>query len=188
MNKYKLASNLFLVIIFVCYLLLLNDSKQINRLTEDIIQLESERRNLILEINDLKSERDLILQREKWNIEKIKELQDQVIELQQRKYVGQFKITYYTAGVESTGKTPDHPEYGMTATGTEVIPEYTISADWDVLPPGTRVYIEGVGERVVEDSGGGVKGNHIDVYVPELEVAKANGVSYANVYILEEES
>ena len=55
-------------------------------------------------------------------------------------YAGRFEITYYTAGPESTGKTPDHPAYGITRSGTVVEEGRTIATDWDVLPPGTKVY------------------------------------------------
>ena len=34
-----------------------------------------------------------------------------------------------------------------------------------------RIYIDGVGERIAEDTGGGVKGNHIDVYLPSVPAA-----------------
>src|SRR5699024_10213463 len=39
--------------------------------------------------------------------------------------------TGYTAGVESTGKTPDHPQYGITYSGVEVRRDLysTIAAD-----------------------------------------------------------
>ena len=44
-------------------------------------------------------------------------------------YIGEFEITYYTAGAESTGKTPGHPAYGITS-GTTVKEGQTIAADW----------------------------------------------------------
>jgi 3D (Asp-Asp-Asp) domain-containing protein len=102
-------------------------------------------------------------------------------------YIGEFEITYYTAGVESTGKTPDHPAYGITRSGTTVKAGQTIAADWSVLPEGTKVYIEGVGERIVEDTGGLIKGNSIDVYVEDVEVALENGRHMARVWIVEDE-
>jgi 3D (Asp-Asp-Asp) domain-containing protein len=104
-----------------------------------------------------------------------------------KEYVGEFEITYYTAGYESCGKLPSDPEYGITASGTIVKEGQTIAADWDVLAPGTKVYIEGVGERIVEDKGGLIKGNAIDVYVENVEEALENGRHMANVYVLEEE-
>lgn len=101
-------------------------------------------------------------------------------------YIGIFEITYYTAGPESTGKTPEHPAYGITASGTTVKEGQTIAADWDILSPGTKVFIEGIGIRTVEDTGGAIKGNAIDVYVKDVEVARQLGRHKATVYVLEE--
>ncbi len=104
---------------------------------------------------------------------------------QDKQYIGEFEITYYTAGPESTGKTPDHPAYGITKSGTTVKEGQTIAADWTVLPAGTKVYIEGVGERIVEDTGGLIKGNSIDVYVEDVETALQGGRHMAEVWLLE---
>jgi 3D (Asp-Asp-Asp) domain-containing protein len=103
-----------------------------------------------------------------------------------RFYEGEFEITYYTAGPESTGKTPEHPAYGITASGTTVKEGQTIAADWDILPPDTKVFIEGIGIRTVEDTGGAIKGKAIDVYVEDVEVARQLGRHMATVYVLEE--
>lgn len=47
--------------------------------------------------------------------------------------------TGYTAGVESTGKQPDHPSYGITYSGVKVKRDLysTVAADLDVFPIGT---------------------------------------------------
>lgn len=52
----------------------------------------------------------------------------------------------------------------QTASGKPCRANHTIAADLRKLPLGTKVYIEGLGEYVVEDVGGGVKGYHVDVY------------------------
>lgn len=97
----------------------------------------------------------------------------------------EFKLTAYTAGYESTGKTPSHPLYGVTATGAYVEQGRTIAADWDILPPGSKVKIEGFDDVfIVEDRGGGVKGRHIDIYMEDLSEALKFGVQYRKVTIL----
>lgn len=101
-----------------------------------------------------------------------------------RVHAGTFTITGYTAGCESTQKRPGDPGYGITATGTKVVQGRTIAADWDVLPPGTIVYIEGLGERIVEDKGGGVNGRHIDVYFDDLDAALEWGRQKRQVWIV----
>ena len=103
------------------------------------------------------------------------------------KFLGEFEITYYTAGPESTGKSPGHPQYGITRSGTTVEEGRTIAADWDILPAGTKVYIDGIGERIVEDTGGLIKGECIDVYVEDVTVARQGGRHTADVWIVEED-
>lgn len=108
--------------------------------------------------------------------------------MQERKYIGEFEITYYTAGPESTGKSPGHPQYGITRSGTKVKEGHTIAADWTVLPAGTKVFIEGIGERVVEDTGGLIVDKCIDVYIERLEDIPSVGRHKADVWIVEDDN
>jgi len=52
---------------------------------------------------------------------------------------------------------------GVTASGTKAR-KGTIAADTRIFPFGTILYIEGYGYGRVEDRGGAIKGNHIDLY------------------------
>lgn len=100
-------------------------------------------------------------------------------------FLGHFTLTAYTAGPESTGKRPGDPGYGITASGAKVQPGVTIAADPDVIPMGSTVYIEGIGTRVVQDTGGAIKGNRIDVYIPNLLKARQFGVKKGvKVYVM----
>lgn len=183
---YKWSSRLFLVLLALCVIVLYSANNSIKELDTRVNDLESVVESYDYENAMLKEELLMVRTSEGgWKFQYEQAL-EKIKELEQRDYVGQFKVTWYTAGEESTGKTPDHPEYGITATGTEVTPGQTIASDWSILPPGTKVYIEGIGERIVEDSGSGVNGKHIDVYIPNVDEAYARGVSYAKVYILEE--
>lgn len=102
------------------------------------------------------------------------------------KYLGLFTLTAYTAGPESTGKRPGDPSYGVTASGSFVQPGVTVAADPRVIPMGSKVYIENVGVRVVQDTGGAIKGNRIDVYIPNLSEARRFGVKRAvKVYLVQ---
>ncbi|WP_412067022.1 3D domain-containing protein [Paenibacillus sp. alder61] len=76
--------------------------------------------------------------------------------------------TGYTAGYESTGKHPNHPQYGITYSGVKVRRDKdtvsTIAADLKIFPLGTILYIPGYGYGVVADKGSAIKGNKIDLY------------------------
>jgi 3D (Asp-Asp-Asp) domain-containing protein len=61
-----------------------------------------------------------------------------------------------------------------------------VAADWRVFPPGTRFFIPGYGEAVVEDRGGAVKGNHLDLFVETRTEALEWGIRDIDVYILED--
>ncbi|WP_077358367.1 3D domain-containing protein [Virgibacillus halodenitrificans] len=97
--------------------------------------------------------------------------------------------TGYTAGVESTGKTPDHPEYSITFSGVQVKRDLysTIAADLNVYPIGTVMYIPGYGYGVVADKGSAINGNKIDLFYDSVEdVYSQWGKKKLDVYILEE--
>lgn len=51
-----------------------------------------------------------------------------------------------------------------TASGAIAEEGVTIAADWDVYPPGTVLYIEGMGEYTVQDRGGAINGQKIDIF------------------------
>lgn len=97
--------------------------------------------------------------------------------------------TGYTAGVESTGKNPDHPGYGITYSGIKVKRDLysTIAADLDVFPIGTILFIPGYGYGVVADKGSAIKGNKIDLYYNTVDdVYNQWGKQTVDVYVIEE--
>ncbi|MWV44891.1 hypothetical protein GRF59_14815 [Paenibacillus sp. HJL G12] len=73
-------------------------------------------------------------------------------------------VTAYDNGYKSTQKRPGDKDYGITKSGEKTIEGRTVSADPRVLPLGTVIYIENVGERVVTDTGGAIKGARLDLY------------------------
>lgn len=75
-----------------------------------------------------------------------------------------WKITFYNANVESTGKRPGTPGYGITASGAKVTNGVTASCPKSIKL-GTKINIEGIGVRTCQDRGGAITGKHIDVYV-----------------------
>lgn len=103
--------------------------------------------------------------------------------------LGSFKLSGYCACKKcSTGT-------GITYSGKKVRENHTVAADLNVLPLGTYIILEGkkdtratryTGLYQVEDKGGGVKNNHIDIYLPTHELASGvtyHGRAYGDVYI-----
>jgi len=92
--------------------------------------------------------------------------------------------TAYTAGPESTGKSPGMAGYGITASGMHVA-HGVVSVDPRVIPLGTHLYVEGYGYSIAADTGSAIKGNRIDVYVDTLSEAYQWGRRTVQVYILD---
>src|SRR6056297_115645 len=75
-----------------------------------------------------------------------------------------WKRTWWGRPVYASGPLEGEPkEVGVTASGTEARPG-TIAADKDKFPFGTIIYIPGYGYGRVEDRGGAIKGNKIDLF------------------------
>ncbi|WP_283214688.1 3D domain-containing protein [Paenibacillus sp. HWE-109] len=99
--------------------------------------------------------------------------------------------TGYFAGKESTGKNPDHPEYGITFSGIKVKRDHkalsTIAADTSVFPLGTVLFIPGYGYGVVADTGSAIKGKKIDLYFDTKDqVYKEWGKKTVKVFVVKE--
>lgn len=73
-------------------------------------------------------------------------------------------------------------QVGITSSGKTTRPG-TIAADTSVYPYGTVMYVPGYGYGVVEDTGGAVKGRHIDLYRPNHWFARAWGVQEKRVKV-----
>lgn len=86
-----------------------------------------------------------------------------------------FEITAYTNGKESTGKVKGDKNYGRTASGKITKEGRTVSADTKLFPFGTVLYIDGVGERIVEDTGSAIKGYKLDLFIEDLQDAREFG-------------
>lgn len=93
------------------------------------------------------------------------------------------KSTAYTAGFKSTGKTPSDSGYGVTASGQRA-KVGVVAVDTNIIPFGTKLYIEGYGVAVAGDTGGAIKGNKVDVFLNDYNDAVKYGVRYVDVYVL----
>lgn len=90
--------------------------------------------------------------------------------------IGRYKLTFYCACRGCSGNWGHQTSSGATCVEG-------ITAACAVLPPGTVVKIEGFGERIIQDTGSGVRGNHIDIFMESHEQCLDNGIQYAEVFV-----
>lgn len=77
---------------------------------------------------------------------------------------------------------------GITATGINLKANphlKVIAVDPSVIPLGSKVWVEGYGYAIAGDTGGAIKGNKIDVFVPTKEQAYAFGRKTVRIKIIE---
>ena len=90
---------------------------------------------------------------------------------------GRYKVTAYCACVKCCGKTN-----GITASGTKATANRTVAAP-SSFAFGTKIQMNGR-TYVVEDRGGAIQGNRIDLYMDSHSEALAWGVRYLDVDVL----
>lgn len=91
-------------------------------------------------------------------------------------------VTWYTA--DTCGKTPDHPAYGITASGLPVEEGVTCAVDPKVIPLFSEVYIQ-YADGTVEQfraTDTGVEGEWVDIYTPDYDYAIQCGLQKLTVY------
>lgn len=100
------------------------------------------------------------------------------------KYVGEFKCTAYCTEKREHICGEGH---GITASGQPVQAGVSVAVgNTDQFPYGTILYIEGVGIRIVQDTGGGLADNQIDLAMDTHENALEWGVQEGlKVFVLE---
>lgn len=91
---------------------------------------------------------------------------------------GVYKVTAYCACMQCCGKTN-----GITASGTHATANRTIAAP-KTFAFGTKVVINGI-TYTVEDRGGAIQGNRIDIYMDSHSEALQWGVRYLEVEVLD---
>jgi len=94
--------------------------------------------------------------------------------------LGTFSVRAYTR----------YPSPGValskTATGTAPMSGRTVAVDPHVIPLGSKIHIEGVGERIAEDTGGKIKGKKLDLFLPSVKECRQFGVQTQEVHLLTE--
>lgn len=95
------------------------------------------------------------------------------------KKIGTHRLSFYCPCAVCNGRSD-----GKTKIGTKMAEGRTIAVDPRIIPLGSRVYIDGYGVFIAEDTGGAIKGNRIDVCVSSHSRAYEIGIDYADVYLI----
>ena len=90
-------------------------------------------------------------------------------------YVGVCTVTAYCPCEACCGEWAD----GITATGLPAVPGI-VAVDPEVIPLGSTVILDGQ-KYLAADTG--VKGNHVDIYIPHHELANNYGKHWESVWI-----
>lgn len=123
--------------------------------------------------------------------EMLDEIEAETIEdalLSQATKIENVTVSHYCLCKKCCGKSPDHPAYGITASGRKATPYVTVAVDPAKIPLGSDVLVD-YGDGVIEyyradDTGSGVNGNHIDLCVSTHEEARNLGLRNATIYFV----
>lgn len=88
-----------------------------------------------------------------------------------------FVVTAYATGCDSLPG-------ALTKSGKPPVVGVTVAADPHVVPLGSVVYIDGIGEREVHDIGGAVKGRRLDLFVGSCGEARRFGRQQRQVRVV----
>lgn len=91
----------------------------------------------------------------------------------------QMTSTAYAPGVADNGKWGNRTYMGT------YVRKGIAAVDPSVIPLGTKLWVEGYGEAIAEDTGGAIKGNRIDLAFNNRQEALNYGIQKVNVYVME---
>jgi 3D (Asp-Asp-Asp) domain-containing protein len=97
----------------------------------------------------------------------------------------------YDLSYASCGKYPDHPQYGITYSGTKARPG-VVAVDPRTIKLKSKLYVESLdrlsdyGFSSAEDTGSAIKSNRIDLFISDNSQAMRYGIRSVRVYVLED--
>jgi len=132
-----------------------NLERRVSALEERMVYMKDERERLEEELREREDElevaySDLLIEWERFSAEA-----DEWV-------VAEFRATGYAPFDDPVGLCSDG-DPTSTRSGTYPTQGRTVAVDPSVIPLGTHLWIEGYGWRIAEDTGGAVKGNHVDI-------------------------
>ena len=90
--------------------------------------------------------------------------------------LGRWKLTFYCDCRTCSGKWGRRTSSGATC-------QEGVTVACAILPPGTIIKIDGYGERIVQDTGAGVSGKHLDVFMESHSECLRHGIQYREVWV-----
>ncbi len=90
--------------------------------------------------------------------------------------LGRWKLSFYCPCHTCSGNWGHRTSSGATCVEG-------VTAACAILPPGTVVKIDGYGERVIQDTGSGVRGQHLDIFMESHRQCLNHGIRYREVWI-----
>lgn len=211
-NRQQTTKILLVIAGLLLSLITVNHHYSLNKLKE---RHRQEKKQLTQEYDNLQKLTDkIILERDAQLLEKAKQMEELNIQIQKLKSYLQiknvnfidnieqspnFKVTAYDLSIQSCSKPRTAKGFGITRsgyklTGKDLRTASTISTDPKVIPLGTYVYlyfgIDSIynGIYISSDTGNGIRGNHIDLYIGDNNSTKQAlnfGIKYAKVIILD---
>jgi 3D (Asp-Asp-Asp) domain-containing protein len=176
-------------ILVIGYYMVVKVSADIEAVKSDIAVIQ----DLQQQVEDLKEEIKSLEDAQKHNTAvKFEKVESESIDISRGNEKAeplQMRVTAYDLSYQSCKKNPDHPEYGITASGVKVKEHHTIAAGPE-LPFGTKVFIPALADKpnggvfTVEDRGSAIKENCLDIYMPSNKECMDFGVKELEVYIL----
>ncbi len=107
--------------------------------------------------------------------------------------LGEYRLTAYCGCSKCCGKWGENRPTDAngkpivyTANQTIAKEGVTVAADINVLPYGTKIIIDGH-QYIVQDRGGSIQGNRIDIYFESHQAALEFGVQYKEIFIERED-
>jgi 3D (Asp-Asp-Asp) domain-containing protein len=177
-----------IITVSICVTLYLSTAQNYRKCESILLKQES----IVLELTDtieiLRAENTQHKQDIKALAEQISIIQEQVERKQDKPDRGGergriMEVTAYWEG--SCGKAPDHPEYGITASG-EYVQDGFVAAWLEEYPIGTRLYIPELDKVVtVMDCGGAITEGHLDLYMTTEKECFRFGRQWLEVYEVE---
>lgn len=97
--------------------------------------------------------------------------------------MGQYSVFFHCDCPTCTGRA----EGDLNKVGSQNVEGVTVAVDPEVIPYGTKIYVEGLGTFIAQDSIYTTKGNAISIYVEDHMMARTLGIRVLDVFEVKEE-